>query len=408
MSKRGQNEGSIFEERPGRWVASISLGHEVKDGKRRRIRKKFTATSRREVQKKLTAALRDQQTGGAVPIQKNTLGAYLNTWVETLASKGRKASTIANYRWAIKQQIAPDLGTIPLTRLTQRRLNEFMAGKIDAGLAPSSVRYCHAVIQSALTRAEKDGLVGRNVAELADPPGAGPSKVDPLTPEQARCFLAAVTGNRLEALYSVALAVGLRRGEALGLGWREVDLVNGTLTVRANLQRIRKSAPKPGEKKSRLVLSADTKGRKFRLIPLPKFAVEALQRHRENQERERQFAGETWKESGLVFTTRIGTPIEPRNAVRHFHAVLKTIKLPHHRFHDLRHTAASLLLAQGATLHEVKEILGHSQISLTANLYGHAYTSVLRESVDRVVALLAPENPVAPSVAPSITSKRIN
>jgi site-specific recombinase XerD len=142
------------------------------------------------------------------------------------------------------------------------------------------------------------------------------------------------------------------------------------------------------------------------LIPLPRFAAEALQRHRENQERERQFAGDAWKESGLVFTTTIGTPIEPRNAVRHFHAMLDTLKLPHHRFHDLRHTAASLLLAQGATLHEVKEIFGHTQIALTANLYGHAYTSVLRESVDRVGATLAPENPVATTLATNDRKRR--
>jgi integrase len=403
MSKRGQNEGSIFEERPGRWVASISLGYEVKEGRRRRIRKKFTATSRRDVQKKLTEALREQQTGGAVPIQKETLGAFLGTWLSKLEQKGRTERTIESYDWLIEKHIAPELGHIALTKITQRDINDFMSRKLNSGLSPRTVAYCHAVIRSALSRAEKDGLVSRNVAKLADPPAASTgAQIEPLSPVDASKFLAAVAGHRLEAMYSVALAIGLRRGEALALAWRDVDLTAGTVLVRATLQRIRtrKKAAMPGAKKSRLALTDDTKGRKARLIPLPTFAAEALQRHHQNQNRERQFAGEQWKESGLVFTSTVGTPLEPRNVVRQFHSLLDAVKIPRHRFHDLRHTAASLLLAQGATLHDVKEILGHSQIALTANLYGHAYTSVLRESVDRVGSLLAPLNPVAPSVAP--------
>jgi integrase len=402
MSKRGQNEGSIFEEKPGRWVASLSLGYEVKDGKRRRLRKKFTATSRREVQKKLTEALREQQTGGTVPIQKDTLGPFLKVWLASLEQNGRKESTVASYRWLIEKYIEPDLGRTPLTKLTQRDLNEFMGRKLEDGLSARTVGYCHAVIRSALTRAEKDGLVGRNVAKLASPPHrASDSRVEPLTLIQANALLAAVAGHRLEALYSVALAIGLRRGEALGLAWTDIDIPAQTLTVRSTLQRIKYASAEDGETKSRLVVSAPKTQKSGRLIPLPSFAVESLQRHRERQAEERKFAGEQWTESGLVFASTVGTPLEPRNVVRHYHGILALVKIPRHRFHDLRHTAASLLLAQGATLHDVKEILGHSQITLTANLYGHAYTSVLRESVDRVGSLLGSQNPVAPSVAPS-------
>jgi integrase len=399
MSKRGSGEGTVFE-RGGGWIGFVSLGYEVRDGKRRRIRKKFTGPTQKAVREKITDALKQLQSGGVVPLQKEKLGPFLRAWLTTLEQKGRKERTIESYRWLIEKHIAPELGAIPLAKLTQRDINAFMGRKLKGGLSARTVAYCHAVIRSALTRAEKDDLVSRNAAKLAEAPGNyKQSHIEPLAPGDATLFLAAVAGDRLEALYSVALAIGLRRGEALGLAWRDVDIVAGMVTVRANLQRIRKADPVEGQKKSRLVLSDDTKGRRSRLIPLPKFAVEALQRHRDTQERERQFAGDAWKESGLVFTTRIGTPIEPRNAVRHFHAMLTTVKLGRHRFHDLRHTAASLLLAQGATLHEVKEILGHSQIALTANLYGHAYTSVLRESVDRVGAILAPENPVATTLA---------
>src|SRR5947208_2029390 len=141
MSKRGQNEGSIFEEKPGRWVASVSLGYEVKDGKRRRVRKKFTAKSRRAVQKKLTEALREQQTGGIVPIQKDALGPFLKAWLTTLEQKGRKERTVESYRWLIEKYIEPELGRIPLTKLNQRDLNDFMSRKLESGLSNRTVGY---------------------------------------------------------------------------------------------------------------------------------------------------------------------------------------------------------------------------------------------------------------------------
>jgi integrase len=276
-----------------------------------------------------------------------------------------------------------------------------MQRKIDAGLSSRTVRYCHAVIRSALTRAAKDGLVARNVAMLADPPALDKRhRVEPLTPEDARRFLAVVSGHRLEALYSVAIAVGLRRGEALGLEWVGVDLERGVLQVTQTIQPIRK--------KGMVTRRAGKNDKSLRMIPLPGFAIAALSRHREIQAQERAFAGEDWKERGLVFTTTIGTPLQPGKLLKHFHGALETLKIDRRRFHDLRHTAASLLLAQGATLHEVKEILGHSQIALTADLYGHAYTSVLRGTVDRVGSLLAPQNPVAPQLAPLAATSKPN
>ena len=216
--KRGQNEETIYEEKPGRWVASIHLGYKILNGKRRRIRKKFVASTRGAVQTRLTEALREQQTGGVVPLQLESLGAYLQRWPDLLRSKGRSESTIASYKWIIKTYLEPELGTVPLTKLTQVDVNTFMQRKLESGLSARTVLYCHAVLRSALSKAEKDGLVGRNVAKLAEPPRQSSSpRSEPLSAPNARRFLSAVKGHRLEALYSVALALGLRRGEALGL-----------------------------------------------------------------------------------------------------------------------------------------------------------------------------------------------
>jgi integrase len=404
--RRGQNEGTIFEEKPGRWVASLSLGYKIVDDKRRRVRKKFVATTRKQVQEKLTEALREQQKGGIVPMQRDSLGAFLEKWLPILRSKGRSEATLSSYAWLIKKYISPEIGSIPLTKLTQRDLNDFMQRKLEAGLSARTVGYCHAVIRSALAKAEKDGLVGRNVAKLAEPPKQQAASIEPMAAADARRFLSAVSGDRLEALYSVALAVGLRRGEILGLEWASVDLKRATLAITQTAQRVKGKG---------IVLRRTAKTDKsLRMIPLPSFAIRALKTHLERQEKERQFAGDMWREHGLVFTTSIGTPLEPSNLVRHFHSTLDTLKISRHRFHDLRHTAASLLLAQGATLHEVKEILGHSQIRLTSDLYGHAYMAVKKEAVAKMDSVLAPRPRrarairVAPPVAPQPISTRIN
>ncbi len=397
--RRGQNEGTIFEERPGRWVASITLACKVVDGKRLRVRKKFVATTRSAVQKKLTEALREQQTGGLVPLQLQSVGGYLKRFPDMVRAKGRAETTIDSYRWIIKKYVEPELGSIPLTKLTQIDLNEFMARKLNAGLSHRTVQICHAVIRSALSAALKAGLVNRNVAKLCEVPikRGGCSSIVPLTLEEARCFLAAVAGHRLHAVYSVALSLGLRRGEALGLEWSAIDLDAGTVAVTQTVKRIKG--------KGLLIERIAKTPKSLRMLPLPSFALRVLVEHRERQARERTFAGDTWREHGLVFTSSIGTPVDPRNLVRNFHGILKSLGIERRRFHDLRHTAASLLIAQGATLHEVKEILGHSQIRLTADLYGHAFMVAKREVVSRVDAIL---NPVAPSMAPLAASEAIN
>jgi integrase len=273
-----------------------------------------------------------------------------------------------------------------------------------AGLSPRTCQYARAVTRKMLTDAEKLDLVSRNVARLSTAPRREKGEVTPLTVEQARMLLDYVKGQRLEALYSVALAIGLRRGEACSLAWPDVDLETGTLTIRRTLQRIKADGSKHGSLKfSEMPKNASSR----RCIPLPPMAIRSLAEHRTRQAQERVFLGEDWKGAplDLVFSTRIGTPVEPRNVLRHLQRGLAALKLPHHRFHDLRHTAASLLLAQGCTLHTVQKILGHSQIALTSDLYGHLFMSVAREAMAGMDAALSP---VAPSVAPQATVKSVN
>ncbi len=277
--------------------------------------------------------------------------------------------------------IVPALGRIPLGKLSPQNVEAFLNDQRKAGLSPRTVQYLHATLRRALGRALKWSLVPRNVATLVDAPSTRRKEVEPLTPEEARVLLDAIKGERMEALYSVALAVGLRKGEALGLRWADVDLDAGTIAVRRSLQRAG----------GRLQFVEPKSTRSRRTVALPNAAITALRTHRARQLQERLFAGPKWQEQGLVFTTTIGTPLEPRNVTRHFHRTLTRTGLPPKRFHDLRHTCASLLLAQGVHPRVVMEILGHSQIGLTMDTYSHVIPALQREAAGQMDAVLMGE-----------------
>jgi integrase len=246
------------------------------------------------------------------------------------------------------------------------------------GLSPRGIRYVHAVLRSALSKAQELEFVNRNVARLVKAPPSPQTEIIPLSVEQAKKLLRTVQRHRLYPLYAVALAVGLRSGEALALGWDDVDLDEGTINVRRSLQRL-KGTLRFTEPKSRT---------SRRTIPLPPSLVEVLKAHKKRQAGERLRAGPQWHDEGFVFTTRVGTPIEPRNLTRHFHALCKKAEIGRQRFHDLRHTCGSLLAAQGVHPRVAMEILGHSQISLTMNVYTHVATTLQREATTLVQDLL--------------------
>ncbi len=247
-----------------------------------------------------------------------------------------------------------------------------------AGLSPRTVAYTRAVLRRALNQAIKWRLVAQNAAALTDPPAGRPHEVQPFSPDEARAFLAAVKGHRQEALYTVALAVGLRQGEALGLRWEDVDLDARALHVRKQVQRI----------DGRLTLVDVKTAKSRRMIPLPVAAVAALRAHRIRQIEERLFAGQHWREHGLVFPTMVGTPQDGNNARVLFQRLVRAAGLRHQRFHDMRHACASLLLAQNVHPRVVMEILGHSNISITMNTYSHVLPQAQRDAADLMDALL--------------------
>ena len=377
--RRGQNEGSIFQRSDGRWCGQLNIGWE--GGKRRR--KYIYGTTAAEVQDQLLKARADRAAGLPVAVERQTVAQFLRDWLENSVKPSVRPLTHEQYSQHVKLYLAPLLGHHGLIKLAPQHVRAFLGRKLEDGLSPRTVQLSLVILRKALGQAVKDGLLGRNVAKLVDGPRVGRFESQTLSPEQARGFLDAAKGERFEALYTAALAVGLRMGEALGLRWQDVDLDRRTLTVNRILERIGRGQG------STLQLVEPKTSRSRRTVNLAEAAVRALKAHRVRQFEERLSAGSRWQERGLVFPNTLGKPLEPHELHNGFKALLSKASLPDIRFHDLRHSAASLMLAQGIPLRTIQDILGHSSITLTANLYAHVGEHLRREAADAMDAILA-------------------
>jgi integrase len=374
MAKRGQNEGSIYKRTDGRWAAAINLGYA--GGKLKR--KTFYGKTRTEVQAKLTEALSDKQKGLPVVIERQTVGQFLERWLEDCVKPSVRPNTYYSYEQHVRLYLKPELGQIQLSKLSPQHIQTLMNSQLKVGRSPRLVQYLRTVLRCALTQALKWNLVARNVATLVDSPRYKKTEVVPFTVEQVHTFLESIKGDRLEAVFRVALSLGLREGEILGLRWQDVDFQSGVVRVTVALQRI--------ERKLQLVDLKTQRSR--RTLPIPETTANALRAHRIKQLEDKMLAGDLWKETGLVFTTSIGTPLYARNVLRSFHRLLKRAGIPRQGFHNLRHSCASLLLAHNVSPRTLMDILGHSNISLTMNTYAHVMPGMLCDAANLMDSVL--------------------
>lgn len=374
MSRRGNGEGTVYKRKDGRWEGAAYVLLPSGGRSRRRV----YGRTRAEVNEKLTALQRASHQGMPATTTSQTVGDFLTTWLVDIAAVKVRPATLRSYVMYVKLHLIPGLGKKRLARLTPADVRAFLADRRAAGLSPATVKQIHAILRSALAHAVREDLVARNVARLVVVPAGPRHEVVPLSVEEAKQLLVAARNDRLYPLWAVALAIGLRRGEALGLRWCDIDLESGTLRVRQSLQRV----------DGALAVVPPKTERSRRSIPLPAIAVTALQEHRERMAIESTRRGQPLSADGFVFTSSIGTPLEPRNVNRAFVALLGRAGLRHVRLHDLRHTCASLLLAQGVPARVVMETLGHSAIAVTMNTYSHVLPSLQREAADRMNDLL--------------------
>lgn len=370
MSKRGSGEGSVRQRADGRWEGTLRLA----GGRRKSVYGK----TQRDVLQRLTRAKRDRELGLPMRSERTTTAAYLTRWLDS-ARPSLRPRTWERYEQYVRLHAVPAIGSVPLARLGPQDLQELYAAQLAAGASSSSVHHLAMVLHRALEQAVEWGLCVRNVADVVRAPRIGRREMTTLTPEQAREFLDVVAGVRLEGLYALAITTGMRQGELLALRWTDLDLDRGAAAVRSTLHRVRDGftfAP-PKTAKSR------------RQVTLTKTAIAALRRHRARQIEERLRAGAAWQDSGLVFTDEIGGPLTGSGVTHAFQRILHAAGLPRIRFHDLRHTAATLMLGRGVHPKIASEMLGHSTIAITLDLYSHVTPTMQRAAADELDAVLA-------------------
>jgi integrase len=367
---RKNNQGKVIGYRASYWVRTAN-------GRTRRYVSGKTKTEALAALRKATA----DRDGGLVFDAKNLkLGRYLERWLQDSVKGTVKQTTYEGYERLARVHLVPTVGDVKLRLLTPVHIRALYREKIASGLAATSVQRIHALLHKALKEAVNDGLIPRNVTDAVKAPRQQRKEMKTFTPEQAHAFLDAAKEDRLGALYVVAIHTGLRQGELFGLRWEDVDLEAGTLSVHRTL-----SGAKGGP------TFTTPKNDKPRRVRLTSQAIEALRDHRKRQLEERmRFAG-LWQDHGLVFCSTVGTPLSRHNVYnRSFKPLLERAGLPRtFRFHDLRHTFATLMASCGGHSTVVQEMLGHATVNITLDLYSHVLPDMQEDAVDRLGALLS-------------------
>ncbi|MEU5214707.1 tyrosine-type recombinase/integrase [Streptomyces sp. NPDC020807] len=406
--KNANNEGTIYQRKDGRWEGSAYVLTTDGTYKRRSVYGK----SWDEAHEKLTKLKADSLSGLPVATNKMTIAEYLAYWLASVAKTKVRPTTYVNYESLIRNYVTPEFGKKKLVRLAARDIRAFLMktaatcqccaqgkdkkrpehkrrccalGKCCKKLpSDRTVRFLLVILRAALQHAVREDELPRNVARNVELSMGTKREIEPLTAAEGRRLLTAARENRLWAAYELAVRIGLRRGELLGLRWSDVDLHEGVLSVRQALQRV------GGE----LLIVAPKTQRSARRVALPAECVTALRAQRAQQIADHKAAGANWKGTGqgLVFTTKNGTPIEPRNLNRSFEALSARAGVRKVRFHDLRHTCASLLHEQGADARMIMEVLGHSSIRVTMDIYTFVRLDSQRSAFDRVGDALRGDN----------------
>ncbi|GAA6526914.1 tyrosine-type recombinase/integrase [Intrasporangium sp. DVR] len=367
MTRRANGEGSVYQTKGGRWVGATYA--DTNTGGRKRV--VVYGRSRPEARKKLEALQKELDAGVLVAVENWTVQAYLEHWLETVVKPNRAPKTYQGYELVVRLHLGPRIGKKKLRALTVRDVRLMCQHLAAAGMQRRGVQFAHAVLRAGLQNAMRDELLTRNVAKLVQVPAPEYVVGQGLKPDEAKKLLAAAKTERLHALYVLALYLGLRRGELLGLQWQHVDLDGETLQVVQSLQRVG----------GQLQLKAPKTRKSRRTVPLPLPVVEALKAHKIAQGKERLAAGPNWHDTGMVFASAVGTPMEPDNLRRSWYRVREILPEPRPRLHDLRHTCVTLLLTEGVAPHIVQEIVGHSAIDVTMTIYAHTSLEEKRKAL---------------------------
>ena len=369
--RRGNNEGSIFKRRDGRWVGEVSMNG-------RRITK--YAKTQKECRDWVNETLGKIEHGLTFDGAQLTLSQYMESWLSG-KSLARRASTVRNYRRYMNLYILPALGRMKVQSILPAHIRQLYMRMQHEGRGARTIQLVHVTLHCAFSQAVKEGLVGYNPMEAVERPKVETKRYEIFTENQARVFIKTVKGHPLEALFFLALTTSMRKGEVLGLMWTDVDWEKSVLRVERQLQPVSFVG-------GALVPTKTKAGR--RTIKIGKGAIALLKEHREKQELQKALAGDRWKEHGMIFTTSIGTYIDQTKVSRAFKQILQQAGLPDIRFHDLRHTSISILLDNGTPVNTVQSRAGHSKASVTTDIYGHAMARSQDQAAQMIEEIVTP------------------
>ncbi|MDI6712694.1 MAG: site-specific integrase [Anaerosomatales bacterium] len=377
VAKAANGEGSIYQHAKGYWVAAVTAEDPATGQKKRHC---FYCKTQAEAKRRLKEALARVEQQRPVRDADRTLADWLAEWKRgALEASDRKPTTKSNYRDLSRLHLEPPpFGSIPLSKLRPSHIERLMLSLRDRGLSDATRQRVFNILRAALKDAVRDGLIAENPAERLKQPKVPRHEARFLTLEETRAVLEAAKDSRYYPVFALIAALGLRRGEALGLKWEDVDLEARVLRVRRTLSEV------DGE----LVLTEPKTAKARRTLALSDGLVALLKEQRRRQIAERLQAGSWWTESGHVFTTEFGRPVHPSNLARTFRAAVSKAGVPGASLHTLRHSAATAWIEQGFSLKAVSELLGHADIRVTADVYGHVAERVQREAICKLADAL--------------------
>lgn len=384
MAKRSNGEGGIYKRADGIWCGQY---YEVINGVKKR--KSVYGKTQKIVKSKLEERFSELNNKGSES-KSITLEDWVAEWLNYYKKNMLKQTTYENYYIYYETHIKNStIGKMALERLATNELQAYYNEKLKNGrsdgkgkLSPRTVRYLHIIIRGAIDQAVKNGLLERNVSKYVVLPAKKHKEIQPLTIEEVNTFLETAKEDRLFALYLLEITTGIRKGEILGLQWSNIDFVNKRLSIQQSLCNVRDYSE--SGRKYKLVLMEPKTEKSKRLLPLNDSVIAALTKYREQQSIEKQMYEEIYSDNNTVFTRENGEFINPRELLRRYQVLLKKAGIEPKRFHDLRHTFASILLNEKESPKVIQELLGHANISTTMDIYSHVLEETKVKSVEKL------------------------
>lgn len=390
MKKRSNGEGTICKRSDGRWMGQVTLHEDYGQSKRKTVYGK----SQREVREKMEIIKMEKRQGRALETSDMPLEEWMFMWLSDY-KPNLKITTRENYELYIHTHIKDSqIGKIPLNKLTVTDLQKFYNAKLNGTcenrrqkLSATTVRYINIIIKSALKQAVNNRMLNENVCDRVVLPKKNKVDIVPFTKKEVIRFLNVAQNDRLHTLYILEMMTGLRRGEILGLKWEDIDFEQKKINVLHNLYKVNNTDENADSKYKLVLLTPKTETSK-RSIPMNQFMTDELVRHRKEQEKEKATCKGGYNDLGMVFCKEDGNYISPREFLRQYQRLLEKAGLEKKRFHDLRHTVASLLINANENPKVVQQLLGHSNIGTTLDIYAHVMRETIDQSVDNLCSQL--------------------